>query len=174
MRSRVNLHLYQVLLGVLTCAVTVIWAPREVFVHECDYYRAGKDVPVLRSRKHHHGGVHRPRCSSRPDHDGHSGCGQRLPGPARRHDHRRHVSRSRHRHGRAAPDEGLDSGREHRPYRRLHRRIGGCRRDLHHPGVRDLRRMAGLRLRARLLEVVDPDAGRRQRWAFCSSPCCAA
>ena len=34
---------------VLTCAVTFIWAFREVFVYEFDIFRAGKGVPVLRS-----------------------------------------------------------------------------------------------------------------------------
>ena len=35
--------------GMLTCAVTVICALREVLVYECDHNRAGKDLPVLRS-----------------------------------------------------------------------------------------------------------------------------
>jgi hypothetical protein len=36
-------------IGVLTCAVTVIWARRKVFLYECYFHRPGKDVPVLRS-----------------------------------------------------------------------------------------------------------------------------
>ena len=123
---------------------------------------AGKEVPLLRSRQHNHAGVHPPGRAPRPGSDGDSGCGQRLSWPARRHDHRRHLSGGRHRHGRAAPDEGLDPGGEHCANRGLDRRVGGGGRDLHHSGVRDLRRLAGLRLRARLLEVVDPDAGRRR------------
>ena len=35
--------------NVLTCAVTIIWAFREVFVYEFDHFGTGKDVPVLRS-----------------------------------------------------------------------------------------------------------------------------
>jgi hypothetical protein len=34
---------------VLTCAVTIIWAFREVFVYEFDIFGTGKGVPVLRS-----------------------------------------------------------------------------------------------------------------------------
>ena len=145
----------------LTCAVTVIWARRKVFLYECYFHRSGKDVPVLCSRQHNYGGVHRPRRPPRPDHDGDPRRRQRLSRPARGHDHRCYVPRRRHRHGRAARDEGIDPRGKHRSNRWLDRRIGRCRRDLHHPGVRDFRCLASLRLPACLSQVVDPDARRR-------------
>ena len=86
---------------------------------------------------------------------------QRLSGSARRHDHRRHLSCGCYRHGGVAPHEGLAAGREHCPNRRLDRRIRGSGRHLHHSGIRDLGRVAGVRLSARLLEIVHPDAGGR-------------
>ena len=37
------------IVGMLTCADTVIWAQREVFFYEYDHFGTGKGVPVLRS-----------------------------------------------------------------------------------------------------------------------------
>ena len=92
-------------------------------------------APAVRAGDHEDEGVHVAGPAAGPDHVRGAGRGQRLPGPARRPDHRRHVSGGGDRHGRAARVQGLDSRREHRANRGLHRRIGGGGRDLHHPGV---------------------------------------
>ena len=98
-----------------------------------------------------------------PGHERGPGRRQRLPRTARRPDHRRHLSRRGHRHGRAAPGQRLDSRREHRANRRLHRRIGGRRRGLHPARLLSWRkRLALLRFQPteRLLEIHRADAGR--------------
>src|ERR1017187_1847164 len=51
-RDRMETHLLALVpcaADVLTCAVTIICAFREVFVYEFDIFSAGKGVPVLRS-----------------------------------------------------------------------------------------------------------------------------
>ena len=67
------------------------------------------------------------------------GAANAYLGLARRHDDRGDVSRRGHQHGGAAALQGLDPGRELRANSRLHRRVGGGRRHLHDPGLRDPR-----------------------------------
>ena len=58
-------------------------------------------------RKHEDAGVHLARRVAGPGDDRGSGRRQRLSGPEGRPDHRRHLPGGRHRHGRAAPGQGL-------------------------------------------------------------------
>ena len=93
--------------------------------------------------------------------DGGPGRGQRVPGPARGHDHRGHLSGGGHRHGGAARVQGIDSRREHRANRGFHRRIGRGGRDLHAARVPDRGLLDLLRSGARLLEIDRADDGRQ-------------
>ena len=69
------------------------------------------------------------------------------------HDDRGHLPGGGDRHGRAAALERLRARGEYRPNRRVHRRIGGGRRDLHDPGVRHLEGVAAVRFVRSLLEI---------------------
>ena len=88
-----------------------------------------------------------------------AGRRQRIPGTQGRPDHRRHLSRGRHRHGRAARLQGLHPGREYRAYRRLDRRIGGRGRGVHVAGLRHGEGLGIVRFPRSLLEIDRAHAG---------------
>ena len=93
-------------------------------------------VQAVRPRGLHDGGVHGPGAGPGPRDERRPRRRQRVPRPARGDDDRRHLPGRGHRHGRAADDEGLAPRGELREDRRLDRRVGGGRRDLHDPRVR--------------------------------------
>src|SRR5690606_7316508 len=76
-----------------------------------------------------------------------------------RNDHRGDLPGGGHRHGRAAPDERLDSRREHGPHGGVDRGIGGGGRHLHHPGIRSGGRLVVIQPGGGVLEIHRPDGG---------------
>ena len=117
-------------------------------------------TPAGRLARDGHARVHRTRPDPRTVHVPPPGRGERIPGAEGGHDHRRDLSRRRHRHGGAADPARQPARGELRPDRRLDRRVDRRRRDLHHPGVRHSRAL-GFQVVRRVLRGLRPDDRRR-------------
>ena len=119
---------------------------------------ARKHVPFVPGT-HADEGIYSARRAARALDDGRSGSGQRLPRLARRHHHRRYVSRRSDCDGGYAGMEGIAARRKYCPNRRLDRRVGRRRSHFHSARVSSGQSVAIVSLRRRVLEIHRADHG---------------
>ena len=155
-------HLYEALLGMLTCADTVIWAPREVFFYEYDFYRR-------RKRRSGPTFLKTQPCRSSPSAPCCSGLVMTvILGAANAYLGLRAGMTIAATYPAAVIGMAvLRVMKGSILEENIARTVGSIGESVAAgaiftiPGIRDLRRVAGVRLPACVLEVVDPDAGRR-------------